>query len=113
MKKNYPITIGGKVYQFRYTFDALTTIEDLCGKSFASVLNESDLRTWKIVFFAGLNANHPDIKVENIGDLIDEADNLGHLTAAVQAAPLNTLGIQKNTEPAAKKKAPSVTKMAA
>jgi len=111
-KKDFPISIGEQLYQFRYNFDALTLIEDITGRSFAQVLNESSLGIWKIVFFAGLKKNHPDIALDGVGELIDQAENLGALKLEVQAALLNSLGVDKKSEedaPAKKKKERSAT----
>lgn len=113
-KKDYPITIGSKLYQFRYNFDALTLIEDLSGKAFISLLSESKLGTWKLVIFAGLKANHPEITLDSVGDLIDEADELGTLIKAVSNAVTSSIGVDKKTEePAKKKPAPSITQTGA
>lgn len=105
-KKDFPIKIGETTYMFRYNFDALTLIEDLTGKSFGVVLSESSLSTWKIVVFAGLKKNHPDIALENVGDLIDDAENLGSLKLRVQGALLNSLGVERKEDDTKKKDLP-------
>ena len=75
MKKNYPVTIDGKTYLLRYNYNAVELVEDLTGKSFfeaLAVIAKFHMTTIKIVFYAGLKQNHPEIGIDSVGDLLDE-----------------------------------------
>lgn len=71
---------GDKTYVLRYTTNALVRLEDELGKP-ATVLGDS-FREARALFWAGLLHAHPEITVEQAGEIMDEVG----LTEAVQKA---------------------------
>jgi hypothetical protein len=90
MKKDYPIKIGQRELLLRFNYDALTYVEDVTGKPFfeaLQALSKGHLGTVKVLLAAGLRKNHADI--EDVGGLIDEADDLTALITGVVEAVNN------------------------
>lgn len=77
-KGEFPLKIGDQEFTLRGDFDALVTIEDKTGKRWHQVLADvasgdfaiKDLRT---VFFALLQANHPEVTERMAGELVMQA----------------------------------------
>ena len=77
MKKDYPIKVGEQTYLLRFNYNALTLVEDVTGKSFFEVLgNLGHLKNMKIIMWAGLRKNHADIDLDDVGELLDDCDDL-------------------------------------
>ena len=87
-KKDYPIQIGEKTYTLRYNFDAMEVVEDLTGKSFFECLGAvqtGNMKSIKLMFFAGLKKNHPGIELESVGELLDELELKDAITTLIEA----------------------------
>lgn len=78
-KKDVPIKVGTKQYLLRYGFASLCLIEDTTSKPFLDVflsLSKLSFNTMKVVFWAGLRTNHPEIALEDVDAILDECNDL-------------------------------------
>lgn len=86
------VTIGGKERELRYTLNALADLQDrlnLNGMSqFTKVLEDMDFRTLRIMLWAGLIHQDPDLKVEDVGSWrdLDIQTAAQSITAALQCS---------------------------
>lgn len=86
MKKDCPIQIGNNTYLLRFNFDSICYIEDVTGKGMFQVLAEitaGTLKHLRVLLHAGLRKNHPDISIDQVGELIDDADELNGLVTSL------------------------------
>lgn len=68
---------GDKIYVFKLGTNAQVLLESRTGMSMAKYLKadrieELGSRDIRLIFWAGLTRNHPDLTEENVGDLIDD-----------------------------------------
>ncbi len=68
---------GGKTYTFKLGTNAQVLLESRTGMSMAKYLKadrieELGSKDIRLIFWAGLTRNHPDLTEENVGDLIDD-----------------------------------------
>lgn len=77
----------GKVYTLRFSYNAMVEIEEKAGKPFPAISAELtdpekvSLKTLRLMFWGALRDRHPDVTVEQSGELIDAA---GGMIAAVE-----------------------------
>ncbi len=91
-KRNVPVKVGSKTYNLRFNYDALTTIEDTLGKPFLDVflsLTKLSFTSVKVVFWAGLRKNHPEVALEDVGAILDECEELPQMIKALTASLQN------------------------
>jgi len=85
-KKDYPVKIGPREFLLRFNFDAMTTTEDLLGKSFFEAViraTAAEISALRALFFAGLRKNHPEITLEKVNEILDDMEDFQSLAEAI------------------------------
>lgn len=76
-KRTKVLEIGGKEYTLQYGANICADLEEKLGNPDIPTLLESSVsfRMMRSVFHAGLRTHHPEISLEEAGELIDEFPN--------------------------------------
>ncbi|HEY8414809.1 MAG TPA: GTA-gp10 family protein [Thermaerobacter sp.] len=73
---------GERTYILRYTTNALVRLEEEFGKSVIQMAENASIKEARALVWAGLLHSHPNLTMEQAGDIMDEAG----FTEAIQAA---------------------------
>ena len=88
---------------FRYNYDAFELIEETLGTPFASLkVEQLRLKELKVIIWAGLVHEDPELKLEDVGPLIDEAESIQYVAEKMNEAV--TLSMQGKSQPEKKAK---------
>lgn len=92
-----------KPRKLRYTINAMATLEDLTGKPFASFVagfNDEgfSFKDLRALVWAGLIDEDPSLTPEDVGNLLDKAQDLTEVLAKVGEALETAVGGQKKVE---------------
>lgn len=90
-KGEFQIVIGGQTYVLAMAFNGLIDLQQLFAKdgampTIASILlraQHGDLEAVRAVFWATLRRHHPDITVQQAGDLIQDAGGVGSVDSMI------------------------------
>jgi hypothetical protein len=83
---------GGEAYTVRLSYNAFCEVEDLLDKGFLVICEELTdprkmrLKTVQTVLWVGLRVLHPELKLEDVGELIPKAGGLQNVVKVVNAA---------------------------
>jgi hypothetical protein len=106
MKKFVPITLG-KARNLRYSFKALSRLEEELDSSIASIdFSDVSVKTMVTFIWAGLVHEDDNLTVEDVMDLIDESempmDELMEKVTQAMDAAMKSMGAPKKKPPARK-----------
>lgn len=116
------LEIKGKTYTLALTFDAMAAVEELFSTpsvvvtfgQVASAVDRGSVRHMRGLLWSVLQKHHPDVRIKDVGALIEAAGGLdalnqkfGELAAAAQADPkdLQELGANPHKAQGGKAKA--------
>jgi len=92
MKKGVTINLD-KPRTLRYGINALAKIEDITGKSLASLdFTNVSIKDLLAIIYAGLYHEDKSLTIENVGDLIDEYGSLEEIAKSVGEAVTEAFG---------------------
>lgn len=83
--------IGGEIYRFKMSFNAMCDLEEVTGKTLAEVVAEMEINpsitTMRALFWAALQEHHAGFTIKDVGDLMQELGAaFGDLAEAIFAA---------------------------
>lgn len=88
--QSVPVVLAdGKTYNLRFDFNSLITIEQETNKSLQEVMENSGLQTIRVLLYAALLHENPEMTVRQAGALVDLQtleDLSGKINEAVEAA---------------------------
>lgn len=93
-KGEMQVEIGGRTYVLVMTFNALLRVQQLFNRagvmptadSIVRAANNGDLESMRALFWALLLRHQPDLTVEQVGDLIDEAGGVEAVNELIDRA---------------------------
>lgn len=88
--------------RLRYTMNALISMEEALGKPIGQLISDYNTGTigfkdMRIIIWAGLLHENPDLTLEQVGDMIDEAESLKYVMLKAGEALRTTFGDDKET----------------
>jgi len=96
-KKNKAVAIKlDKQRKLKFTFNAFCELEEALGRPLSELQEKGfKMKDLRALVWAGLLHESPDLTIEEVGNLIDEAESLEEVTNAVVKAVEAALGVQK------------------
>lgn len=99
------LKIKNEDYKLKYTINSLVKMEEETGRSFMEVLSSGnlDFAALRRLVFYGFVAEHPEMKIEEAGDIIDglirQGKDLTEVTNVFMEELSEALGAKKDKNP--------------
>jgi len=99
-KKSIQIELDGETYYFRFDLNALALVEEKYGDLAKAMerAKEGSILVIRHMFWAGLQASHPDLTELDVGSLIDSS-NVNEIAEKMNAALDTSLSKPKKGDP--------------
>lgn len=98
-----------KLRKLKYGFNAFVEMEEALGKPVTDLGKDSvSFKDIRVMLWAGLLHDDPDISLEEVGDLVDDADSLSDVAEKITEGIALALGTEEEDTEVKKEKGESM-----